>query len=227
MLTGRPTRWRGCRTLGATSTTAGRTFRADALERLGRFEESLADPATDVRAHALGLLLPALAGAPARGCTSRSRRPCPATRAPPRRPDSRGHAAAATRRRGGGRGAGCWPNPGASTANTTPRLVPLTNAFRADECQRGDTVVYRALLNGILDRAYARAYGHAARYWVRLGEDRGQRRQSCCRCRRTRTSRPRSVARHGRKSAFWAHVNGTRRDRHDDEDDLTPVAPIV
>ena len=29
-------------------------------------------------------------------------------------------------------------------------------------------------------------------------------------------------ARHGRKSAFWAHVNGTRRDRHDDEDDLTP-----
>ena len=29
-------------------------------------------------------------------------------------------------------------------------------------------------------------------------------------------------ARHGRKSAFWAYVNGTRRDRHDDEDDLSP-----
>jgi hypothetical protein len=28
-------------------------------------------------------------------------------------------------------------------------------------------------------------------------------------------------ARHGRKPAFWAYVNGTRRDRHDDEDDLT------
>ena len=29
-------------------------------------------------------------------------------------------------------------------------------------------------------------------------------------------------ARHGRKPAFWAYVNGTRRDRHDDEYDLTP-----
>jgi hypothetical protein len=33
---------------------------------------------------------------------------------------------------------------------------------RAQECWRGETVVYRALLKDILDRACARAYGHRA-----------------------------------------------------------------
>jgi len=46
----------------------------------------------------------------------------------------------------------------------------LASALRTQGCVRGETVVYRALLRGILDRAYARAYGHAARYWSRLRE---------------------------------------------------------
>jgi hypothetical protein len=54
--------------------------------------------------------------------------------------------------------------PGRIDGNDYGRLVPLAKALRADECLRGETVVYRALLKGILDRAYARAYGHAARY---------------------------------------------------------------
>lgn len=31
---------------------------------------------------------------------------------------------------------------------------------------------------------------------------------------------------HERKSAFGAHVDGTRRDRHDEDDDLTAIAPV-
>ena len=93
--------------------------------------------------------------------------------------------------------------------------------MRAEECPRGETVVYRALLKGILDRAYARAYGHAARYWARLGEIAGSG-VSLLPLPSHEDFEAEIRARHGRKSAFWAYVNGTRRDRHDDEDDLTP-----
>lgn len=109
--------------------------------------------------------------------------------------------------------------PGRIDGNHYGSLVPLAKALRAHECPRGETVVYRALLKSILDRPYARAYGHAARYWARLGKIAG-----------TGVSLPplpshedfeaEIRARHGRKSAFWAYVNGTRRDRHDD--DLEP-----
>lgn len=85
-------------------------------------------------------------------------------------------------------------------------LVPLAEALRTHECPRGETAIYRALLNAILDRRYARAYGHAARYWRRLGEiaatgvellplpsheefEAGIR------------------SHHRRKASFWAHVN--------------------
>jgi len=54
--------------------------------------------------------------------------------------------------------------------NHYPALVPLASALRTQGCVRGETVAYRALLRGILDRAYARVYGHAARYWSRLRE---------------------------------------------------------
>ena len=81
-------------------------------------------------------------------------------------------------------------------------------------------MVYRALLKGILDRAYARAYGHAARYWARLGEIAG--------CGISLLPLPSNEefeaeirARHGRKAAFWAYVNGTRRDRNDDDEVMT------
>jgi hypothetical protein len=111
--------------------------------------------------------------------------------------------------------------PGRIDGSDYPRLVPLAKALRAHECPRGETVVYRALLKGILDRAYARAYGHAARYWARMGEIAGSG-VDLLPLPSHEDFEAEIRARHGRKSAFWAHVNGKRRDRYDDEDDLTP-----
>jgi hypothetical protein len=111
--------------------------------------------------------------------------------------------------------------PGRIGGNDYARLVPLAKAFRADECPRGEAVVYRALLKGILDRAYARAYGHAARYWSRLREiaDSGV---GLLPLASHEDFEAEIRARHARKSAFWAYVHGTRRDRHDEEDELNP-----
>jgi hypothetical protein len=104
--------------------------------------------------------------------------------------------------------------------NHYAHLVPLAKALRSHKCLRGETVVYRALLKGILDRAYVRAYAHAARYWARLGEIAGS----------SGSLMPLSPheefeaeirARHGRKQAFWAHVKGTRTNAHDEPDGTT------
>jgi len=93
--------------------------------------------------------------------------------------------------------------------------------LRSHECPRGETVVHRALLKGIFDRADARACGHAARYSARLGETAGSG-VSLLPLPSHEDFEAEIRARHGREPAFWAYVNGTRRDRHDDEDDLTP-----
>lgn len=111
--------------------------------------------------------------------------------------------------------------PGRIDGNHYGTLVPLAKALRAHDCRRGETVVYRALLKGILERAYARAYGHAARYWARLQEIAGSG-VSLVPLPSHEDFEAEIRSRHGRKSAFWAYVNGTRRDRHDDEDDLIP-----
>jgi len=75
------------------------------------------------------------------------------------------------------------------------------------------------LLKAILDRAYARAYSHAARYWRRLKEIAGDG-ASLLPLSSHEHFEAEIRARHGRKTAFWAHVKGTRRDRHDEADDL-------
>ncbi len=98
------------------------------------------------------------------------------------------------------------------------RLVPLSEALRARDCLRGEAAVHRALLNAILDRGYARAYGHAARYWKRLGEI------DALGIELTPLVSHEEFAagirsHHRRKTSFWAYVNGTRRDRHDDDND--------
>ena len=88
-------------------------------------------------------------------------------------------------------------------------LVPLAKALQALGRSRGETAVYRALLLAILDRAYARAYGHAARYWVRLGDIAATDID-------LRPLEPHEAfettirSRHARKSAFWAKVNQIR-----------------
>jgi len=109
--------------------------------------------------------------------------------------------------------------PGRIDGNDYGKLVPLAKALHAHDCPRGETVVYRALLKAILDRAYARAYSHAARYWRRLKEIAGDG-ASLLPLSSHEHFEAEIRARHGRKTAFWAHVKGTRRDRHDEADDL-------
>lgn len=95
-------------------------------------------------------------------------------------------------------------------------LVRLVKTLRERKLWRAETAVYRALLTGILDRAYARAYGHGARYWKRLQEIAAM---------GTGMLPLQSHAdfealvrtRHPRKSSFWAHVRGkTLNDINDD-----------
>ena len=109
--------------------------------------------------------------------------------------------------------------PARLAGDNYPSLVPLAKALRTHECWRGETVVYRALLNGILDRAYARAYGHAARYWARLREiaDSGA---SLMPLQSHESFEAEVRLRHRRKAAFWAHVNGRPSARADEDDDL-------
>ena len=93
-------------------------------------------------------------------------------------------------------------------------LVPLAKTLRERELRRAETAVYRALLTGILDRAYARAYGHAARYWKRLREiaDMGADLQPLL----PHSDFEASIrTRHARKASFWAHVKGQHQDDND------------
>jgi len=87
-------------------------------------------------------------------------------------------------------------------------LVPLAKALEGHHRRAGATVVYRALLTAILDRAYAGAYGHGARYWARLqaiADEGGD----------LHPLEPHAAfeasvrSKHARKSSFWARVNGT------------------
>lgn len=97
-------------------------------------------------------------------------------------------------------------------------LVPLAKTLRERKLWRAETIVYRALLTGILDRAYARAYGHAARYWARLREiaDMGAGLLPL----QPHADFEASIrTRHARKVSFWAHVEG---DRQDDSEDGAP-----
>ncbi|GAC1427035.1 MAG: hypothetical protein NVSMB6_27260 [Burkholderiaceae bacterium] len=94
-------------------------------------------------------------------------------------------------------------------------LVGLAQALKTHQRLRGETAIYRALITAILTRAYARAYGHAARYWVRLREiaatgigllPLGSHEDFEAIIR----------SRHARKTSFWAHLNGKRSNRADE-----------
>jgi hypothetical protein len=88
-------------------------------------------------------------------------------------------------------------------------LVPLAKTLEAEQCWVGATTVYRALLDAILKRAYARAYGHAYRYWQRL--------EAIAASGADLRPLPMHEAyvtdvrqQHARKVSFWAYVKGTR-----------------
>jgi hypothetical protein len=94
-------------------------------------------------------------------------------------------------------------------------LVPLAKALEAHECWVGATAVYRALLDAILLRAYAGAYGHAARYWQCLeiiaasGASLGPL--------ATHESYVAGVRQtHARKTSFWARVKEVNEPRGDE-----------
>ena len=101
-------------------------------------------------------------------------------------------------------------SPGKIDGQEYPWLVPLAKALEAHECWAGATGVYRALLDAILNRAYARAYGHAFKYWERLGV-------IAERCAdlgplEAHESYVAGIRRkHARKVSFWAYVKGTRQ----------------
>jgi hypothetical protein len=89
-------------------------------------------------------------------------------------------------------------------------LVPLAEALERKGLWTGATVVYRALLIAILDRAYAPAYHHAAKYWARLAALA----PNCAGPKDLESSgefEARIRAQHKRKSSFWAHVSGARQ----------------
>jgi len=85
------------------------------------------------------------------------------------------------------------------------RLPALATSLGAHGCSRGATVLYRALLEDILERAYARAYGHAADYWRRLSEiaDSGF---AFAPLQSHAEFAAEIHRRHGRKVAFWSRV---------------------
>jgi hypothetical protein len=104
-------------------------------------------------------------------------------------------------------------------------LVPLAAALQSHERWRGATAVYRALLNAILAKAYAPAYGHGARYWHHLQAIAEQSAGLL-----PLQAHDEYIAairqKNARKVAFWAQVNkgsaaaeGTKDEDEADDDD--------
>ena len=85
-------------------------------------------------------------------------------------------------------------------------LPKMAEALLAKNCFRGASVLYRALLNSILERANSVAYGHAARYWWKLKEI-----SASCETLDplvTQAEYEAAVrAKNPRKVGFWAQVN--------------------
>lgn len=94
-------------------------------------------------------------------------------------------------------------------------LVPLAAQLEARECWTGATVVYRALLEAILERAYTPAYRHGARYWSRL-QALAQKCAGLLPLETPEVFEARIRQQHGRKSSFWAKVNEGRSETADE-----------
>lgn len=85
-------------------------------------------------------------------------------------------------------------------------LPPLAKALAEQGRRKGATAIYRALLLSILERANARAYGHAARYLESL-ELLASKDLAPLLPHEEFLTHLRS--KHGRKTAFWSLVGGT------------------
>ena len=90
--------------------------------------------------------------------------------------------------------------------NDYGRLRPLAAELETQECWKGSTAVYRALLVSILERAYAPAYQYGARYWAKL-QVLAHKNPELLPLEPAAAFEARIRVQHGRKSSFWAHVN--------------------
>jgi hypothetical protein len=72
-------------------------------------------------------------------------------------------------------------------------------------CPRGSSVVYRALLIGILERGYAKAYGHAANYWRTLKQINADA-ESLAPLTSQEAFEAGIRLKHARKASFWTQV---------------------
>lgn len=108
--------------------------------------------------------------------------------------------------------------PGAIEGGHYGALVPLAEALEHKGLWTGATAVYQALLVAILDRGYAPAYRHGAKYWARL-------QVLAQKCTGLMPLEPpdefdaRMRIQHKRKTSFWAHVSGARRTDDDNQAD--------
>ena len=97
-------------------------------------------------------------------------------------------------------------------------LVPLAGQLEAQGRWTGATAVYRALLVAILERAYAPAYRHGARYWARL-QALAHKGTGLMPLEPAEAFEARIWLQHGRKTSFWAQVRGApSADAHADAD---------
>jgi hypothetical protein len=84
-------------------------------------------------------------------------------------------------------------------------LLPMAKLLVEQNFPRGASVVYRALLICILERGYAKAYGHAASYWrtlkqINAGAD------SLAPLISQEAFEAGIRLKHARKASFWAQV---------------------
>jgi hypothetical protein len=101
-------------------------------------------------------------------------------------------------------------DPAAIQGDDYGTLVPLAETLERRGLWTGATVVYRALLIAILDRAYAPAYRHAARYWARSAAL-APNYSGPSHLDSPAEFEARIRAQHKRKSSFWGHVSGAKQ----------------
>ena len=89
-------------------------------------------------------------------------------------------------------------------------LIPMADRLREADCGRGEITIYRALLVDILARAYARAYAHAAEYWIRL-QHLAEKYADLSPLRPHVEFVEAIRAQHRRKTAFWNRVEAATR----------------
>jgi hypothetical protein len=86
--------------------------------------------------------------------------------------------------------------------------VTAAETLEADH-PKAATILYRVLLNDILDRAHSPAYGHAPRYLAKL-EVLAAHEDASGKIEPHRTYRAKLAKKHARRSHFWSRVKDSK-----------------